>query len=77
MQSQPDVSRPHDRATRDKIVSAITWTAIIVLGIADGAEWEPAKITAGVFFLVWFIFCAIPWVIWYFRDGKRPGGEDA
>lgn len=66
-----------EHATRDKIVTAITWTAIIGLGIADGAEWEPAKIIAGLCFLVWFVFCAIPWVIWYFRGGTGPGGEDA
>jgi hypothetical protein len=66
-----------ERAARDKIITAITWTAIIGLGIADGAEWEPAKIIAGLLFLVWLILCAIPWLWWYFRGGERSGGEDA
>jgi hypothetical protein len=68
-------SRTRGESMRDRTARALTWAAIIGLGVADGAGWPPAKIIAGVIFLLWLIFCAIPWVIWYFRGGARTGGD--
>jgi hypothetical protein len=62
---------------RGKAVSAVTWIAIIGLGIADADGWKPARILAFIGLLLWLVFVAIPWTHWYFRGGERPGGEDA
>ena len=70
------VRAAYDFAMRDKTASA-TWAAIIGLGVAVGIGWEPAKVAGAVLFLVWLFFYALPWLSWYFRGGKRPGGEDA
>jgi|GEM_PF-6896035 len=61
---------------RDK-TSSVTWAAIIGLGVAAGVGWKPAKVACPVVLLIWLLFYAPPWLIWYFRGGKRPGREDA
>jgi hypothetical protein len=61
---------------RDKTANA-TWAAIIGLGVAAGIGWEPAKVAGAVLVLIWLFFYALPWLIRYFRGGKRPGREDA
>jgi hypothetical protein len=47
---------------RDKVVSAITWTAIIGLGIADADGFRPAKYIVGVLTLIWLACVAVPWL---------------
>jgi hypothetical protein len=47
---------------RDKVVSAITWTAIVGLGIADAEGFQPARYIAGALGLVWLVCIAVPWL---------------
>lgn len=61
---------------RDKTAS-VTWAAIIGLGVAAGIGWRPVKAAGAVVVLIWLLFYVLPWLIWHFRGGKRPGREDA
>jgi hypothetical protein len=48
---------------RDKVVSTVTWVAIIGLGIGDAEGFGPARIIAGVLFVIWFACVAVPWLV--------------
>jgi hypothetical protein len=48
---------------RGTVVSAITWAAIIGLGIADAEGFQPARYIAAVLGLVWLACVAVPWIV--------------
>jgi hypothetical protein len=48
---------------RDKLVSAITWAAIICFAIAAAEGVAAARYIAAVLAVLWLVFVAAPWTL--------------